>query len=128
MKLAGAAARYMLGLMFLVFGLNDFLNFIPMGPMPAGPAGVFAGLLLTTHYVYAVGAVMVISGILFLINRFVPLGLVLLGPVLVNILLFHLFMQPRTIGMGVFATLLWLLVAWQHRAAFEVLFEARFKG
>jgi putative oxidoreductase len=128
MKIACAVARYLLGLMFLVFGLNMFLNFIPMGPIPPGLAGQFFTVLFATHYMYAVGAVMVISGILFLINRFVPLGLVLLGPVLVNILLFHLFMQPRTIGMGVFATLLWLLVAWQHRAAFEVLFEARFKG
>ena len=80
---------------------------------PCLPArrGVFAGLLLSTHYVYAVGAVMVISAVLLLVNRFVALGLTLLGPVLVNILLFHLLMQPQTIGAGLFATLLWLLVA-----------------
>jgi putative oxidoreductase len=124
MKIVYAIARYLLGLLFLVFGLNDFLHFIPMGPLPAGPAGVFAGLLLSTHYVYAVGAVMVISAVLLLVNRFVALGLTLLGPVLVNILLFHLLMQPQTIGAGLFATLLWLLVAWQHRAAFEGLFKA----
>ena len=125
MKIVGAIARYLLGLMFLVFGLNDFLLFIPMGKMPPGPAGEFAGLLFSTHYVYVVGALMVISGILFLLNRYVGLGLTLLGPVLFNILLFHILMQPSGIGPGAFATLLWLLVAWQHRRVFERLFAAR---
>ena len=128
MKIVGAVARYLLGLMFLVFGLNDFLNFIPMGPIPPGQAGAFFTVLTETHYVFAVGAVMAISGILFLINRFVPLGLVLLGPVLFNILIFHIVMLPKTIGMGIFATLLWFLVFWQHRAAFDRLFEARYRA
>jgi uncharacterized membrane protein YphA (DoxX/SURF4 family) len=125
MKIAATIARLLLGLMFLVFGLNDFLNFIPMGPIPPGPAGQFAGLLMSTHYVYAVGLVMVVSGALLLVNRYVPLGLVLLGPVLVNILLFHLFMQPETIGMGALATILWILVAIQVRKAFYGLFQQR---
>jgi putative oxidoreductase len=128
MKIVAMIARYLLGLMFFVFGLNMFLNFIPTGPLPTGQAGAFFGVLFVTHYMYVIGAVMVVSGILFLVNRFVPLALVLLGPVLVNILTFHILMLPRAIGMGLFATLLWLLVAWQHRAAFEVLFEARFRG
>ncbi|MGO9086313.1 MAG: hypothetical protein ACLQBK_13890 [Candidatus Sulfotelmatobacter sp.] len=124
MKILGAIARYLLGLMFLVLGLNMFLNFIPAGPSPKGQAGVFFGVLFATHYMYAVGAVMVASGILFLLNRFVALGLTLLGPVLANILLFHLFMLPKAIGMGIFATLLWTLVAWQHKAAFAGIFKA----
>jgi hypothetical protein len=125
MKIVGAIARYLLGLIFLVFGLNDFFNFIPMGPMPQGQAGAFATVLFATHYVYAVGAIMVISAILFLVNRYVGLGLTLLGPVLFNILLFHILMNPSGIGLGAFATLLWLLVAWQHRRVFERLFAAR---
>lgn len=128
MKIVAMIARYLMGLMFFVFGLNLFLNFIPPGPLPTGQAGQFFGVLLATHYMYVVGAVMVVSGILFLVNRFVPLALVLLGPVLFNILTFHVLMQPKTIGMGIFVTLLWLLVAWQHRAAFAVLFEARAQG
>jgi len=72
-----------------------------------------------------VGAIMVISAVLFLVNRFVGLGLTLLGPVLFNILAFHLLMAPSGIGMGAFATLLWLLVAWQHRVGFAKLFAAR---
>lgn len=125
MKLAGAASRYFLGLMFLVFGLNDFFHFIPMGKLPAGPAGDFLGLLMTTHFVYFVGIVMGVSGILLLFNRFVALGLTLLGPVLANILVFHLTMNPSGIGLGAFATLLWLLVAWQHKAAFAGILKAK---
>jgi hypothetical protein len=125
MKIVGAIARYLLGLMFLVFGSNAFLNFIPMGQLPPGQPGVFFGVLIATHYMYVVGGIMVVSGTLLLANRFVGLGLTLLGPVLFNILVFHILMQPGTIGMGAFATLLWLLVAWQHRKVFERLFAAR---
>jgi hypothetical protein len=125
MKYVTMIARYLLGLMFLVFGSNVFLNFIPMGPMPTGLAGQFTAALFAAHYFYVVGAIMVVSAILFLANRFVGLGLTLLGPVLFNILLFHLLMNPGGIGMGAFATLLWLLVAWEHRVVFEKLFAAR---
>jgi uncharacterized membrane protein YphA (DoxX/SURF4 family) len=125
MKYVTMIARYLLGLMFLVFGSNMFLNFIPMGPMPTGLAGQFTAALFAAHYFYVVGAIMVVSGILFLVNRFVGLGLTLLAPVLFNILLFHLLMNPGGIGMGAFATLLWLLVGWEHRIVFERLFAAR---
>jgi hypothetical protein len=125
MKIVTAIARYLLGLMFLVFGLNMFLAFIPMGPMPAGLAGQFTAALFAAHYFYVVGAIMVISAILLLLNRFVGLGLTLLGPVLFNILTFHALMNPSGIGMGAFATLLWALVAWEHRIVFERLFAAR---
>ena len=125
MKIVAAVARYLLALMFLVFGSNMFLHFIPMPPPPPGLAGQFAGVLFASHYFYVVGALMVISGVLFLVNRYVGLGLTLLGPVLFNILLFHILMNPGGIGPGAFATLLWLLVAWEHRIVFERLFAAR---
>jgi glucose dehydrogenase len=125
MKIGATIARYLLGLMFLVFGLNMFFHFIPMGPMPTGLAGQFTVALFAAHYFYVVGAIMVISAILLLLNRFVGLGLTLLGPVLFNILTFHVLMNPGGIGMGAFATLLWALVAWQHRIVFERLFAAR---
>jgi hypothetical protein len=125
MKIVATIARYLLGLMFLVFGSNMFLNFIPMGPMPTGLAGQFTVALFAAHYFYVVGAIMVISGVLLVVNRFVGLGLTLLGPVLFNILTFHLLMNPSGIGPGAFATLLWLLVAWEHRIVFERLFAAR---
>jgi hypothetical protein len=125
MKIVTMIARYLLGLMFLVFGANSLHPFIPMGPMPAGLAGQFMTALFAAHYFYVVGAIMALSGILLLANRFVGLGLTLLGPVLFNILLFHLTMNPGGIGLGAFATLLWALVAWQHRIVFERLFAAR---
>ena len=125
MKIVTMIARYLLGLMFLVFGSNAFLNFIPMGSMPPGLAGQFMGALFAAHYFYVVGAIMVVSGILFLVNRYVGLGLTLLGPVLFNILVYHLLMNPSGIGMGAFATLLWALVGWEHRIVFERLFAAR---
>ncbi len=80
MKIVAAIARYFLGLVFFVFGLQNFLNFMH-APLPPGAAGEFLGLLVTTHYAYVIGAVMLVSGILFLANRFVALGLVLLGPI-----------------------------------------------
>jgi hypothetical protein len=125
MKIVTMIARYLLGLTFLVFGSNMFLNFIPMGPMPAGVAGQFTAALFAAHYFYVVGAIMVVSSILLLANRFVGLGLTLLGPVLFNILTFHLLMNPSGIGMGAFASLLWLLIAWEHRIVFARLFAAR---
>jgi putative oxidoreductase len=125
MKIVGTIARYLLGLMFLVFGSNMFLNFIPTGPMPTGVAGQFTAALFAAHYFYVVGAIMVISAILLLANRFVGLGLTLLGPVLFNILVFHILMNPSGIGAGAFATLLWFLVAWEHRVVFARLFAAR---
>jgi hypothetical protein len=125
MKIVTTIARYLLGLIFLVFGLNMLFPFIPMGPMPTGLAGQFTVALFAAHYFYVVGTVMVISAVLLLLNRFVGLGLTLLGPVLFNILLFHILMNPSGIGPGAFATLLWLLVAWQHRTVFERLFAAR---
>jgi hypothetical protein len=96
-----------------------------MGQLPAGPAGDFIRVLLSTHYVYFVGAVMVVSGVLFLVNRYVPLALILLAPVLVNILIFHIVMSPNNIGMGLLATILWLLVAYRVRSAFSGILQAR---
>ena len=125
MKIVTMIARYLLGLMFLIFGSNMFLSFIPMGPLPPGLAGQFTAALFAAHYFYVVGAIMVVSAILLLLNRYVGLGLTLLGPVLFNILVYHLLMNPSGIGMGAFATVLWLLVGWEHRIVFERLFAAR---
>jgi hypothetical protein len=125
MKIVTMIARYLLGLMFLVFGSNMLHNFIPMPPPPPGLAGQFSIALFAAHYFYVVGGIMVISAILLLVNRFVGLGLTLLGPVLFNILTFHILMAPSGIGMGAFATLLWALVAWEHRIVFAKLFAAR---
>ena len=85
MKIATVIARILLGLVFVVFGLNPFLKFIPM-QMPPGTAGQFLTVLFVSHFVYVVGAAQVIGGVLLLINRYVPLALTILGPVIVSIL------------------------------------------
>src|SRR4029079_8051615 len=122
MKIVFLIARLLLGLVFLVFGLNGFLNFLSMGPMPTGLAGQFIGALFLSHYYWAVAAVQIIGGVLLLVNRFVPLGLVLLGPVIVNILLYHLFLNPAGIGLAIFVTILWFIVFYGHRQYFSGIF------
>ncbi len=124
MKVAVLVARILLGLIFLVFGLNIFLHFMPMQPLP-GDAGKFAGLLFTSHYLLAVGILEVVSGLLLLIGRFVPLGLTLLGPVIVNIFLFHLLMAPSGLPLALVCVVLEALLIWAYRRAFEGLFAAR---
>ncbi len=117
MKIATLIARILLGLLFLVFGLNGFLHFIPMAP-PAGLAGQYMGALFLSHYLVAVFLLQTIGGALLLANRFVPLALVLLGPVLVNILLFHALMAPEGMPVALFATVLWAILFYAVRRAF----------
>jgi len=117
MKIIVTIARVLLGLVFVVFGLNIFLQFIHQPP-PNGPAGDFARALLVSHYLYAVGALQVIGGALLLAGRFVPLGLALLGPVIVNILLFHILLNPTGLPIAIVVALLALIVLWHHRASF----------
>src|SRR5204862_1743025 len=93
MKIVTLIARLLLGLIFVVFGLNGFLNFLNMGPMPTGLAGQFIGALALSHYFWVVSGLQVVGGALLLVNRFVPLGLVLLGPVIVNIICYHVFLN-----------------------------------
>jgi putative oxidoreductase len=117
MKIATLIARILLGLLFLVFGLNGFLHFIPMAP-PAGLAGQYMGALFLSHYLVVVFLLQTIGGALLLANRFVPLALVLLGPVLVNILLFHALMAPEGLPIALFATVLWAILFYSIRRAF----------
>ncbi len=117
MKIVTLVARILLGLLFLVFGLNGFLHFIPMQP-PTGLAGQYMGALFLSHYLVVVFALEAVGGLLLLINRYVPLALVLLGPVIVNIVLFHACLAPAGLPMALFATVLWLVVFVGVRGAF----------
>ena len=121
MKIVALVARILLGLIFFVLGLNGFLNFIPAPPM-TGTAGAFVGALIGSHYIYLVSGTQVIAGVLLLINRFVPLALAVLAPVLANILAFHLTMQMTGLPMAVFTTLLWVTLMWRFRGYFTPLF------
>jgi putative oxidoreductase len=114
MKIASLIARILLGLVFLVFGLNGFLQFIPPGPMPTGVAGQFAGALMASHFVWMVSGFQVLCGVLLLVNRYVPLALVILAAEIVNILTFHLLMAPSSIPMALVVAILWVIVAARH--------------
>ena len=123
MKYAIIIARVLLGLVFAVFGSNAFLHFIPMPPMQGLP-GQFIGALFSSGYIYAVAGVQVVGGLLLLIGaRFVPLGLTLLGPVIVNIMLYHIFLDPSGLGMGCVVSVLALFLLWVYRYKFPTIFR-----
>src|SRR5438132_13420485 len=106
MKIAVLIARILLGLIFVVFGLNPFLKYLPM-QMPPGTAGQFLTVLFVSHFVYVVGAAQVIGGVLLFVNRYVPLALTILGPVTLSILGCHLLMEPHGLPRARIVTVLW---------------------
>ena len=110
--------------MFVVFGLNPFLKFIPM-VLPAGLAGQFLTVLFQSHIVYVVGAVQVIGGLLLFINRYVPLGLTLLGPVIVIIICYHVTMDPKGIPLAAIVTVLWFILFFRYRQSFAGILGAQ---
>lgn len=123
MKIVTTIARYLLGIAFTVFGLNGFLHFLPMGPMPP-LAGQFFTVMTESHYLVPVFLVQLICGLLFLVNQYIPLALTLIGPVIFNILVFHLTMSPESIGPGILVTICWFLVFNSVRSAFAGIFQS----
>ncbi len=124
MKTVSTIARYLAGLIFLVFGLNGFLNFIPLPP-PAGIAGQFMGALYASHYLWVIFAFQLVAGALLLANRYVPLGVAVLAPVIVNILSFHALMAPSGLPLALFVAVLWAVIFVGVRRSFAGLFRAR---
>ncbi len=125
MKLASTIARYLLGLMFTVFGLNGFFHFLPQPPFANPLAMQYMVVMATSHYIVAIFAFQLLAGVLLLVNRFVPLALVILAAVITNILLFHLTMDLKNIGGGIVVAILWILVFLGHRASFRPLLRAQ---
>jgi hypothetical protein len=125
MKIVSTVARYLLGLLFLVFGSNAFLHFIPMGAPPPGVMGQYVGALAASNYVYVIGFFQVVPAVLLLINRYVPLAVTLLGPMIFNILVVHILMAPASIGPGALAAVLWFLVFWRVFPALQGIFQAK---
>jgi putative oxidoreductase len=121
-KIAVLIARILLGLLFLVFGLNTFLHFIPM-QLPPGDGGTLMGLMFQHGWFNFIGLLYVIGGALVLIGRFVPLGLVILGPIIVIILLYHCTFDPKGIGIGLIVAILAIFLIWAYREHFKPLFE-----
>lgn len=124
MKIISVIARYLLGLMFVFFGLNGFLHFLHQPP-PANPLALqFFVAVSASHFAAFFFAIQVIAGLLLLSGFFVPLALTLLAAELYNILAFHLTMSPG-IGPGLVACVLWVLVFLQYRESFKGILAAK---
>jgi putative oxidoreductase len=125
MKVVTIVARVFLGLIFVVFGSNAFLHFFPVPPLPPGVTGEYLHAFFASGYVYAIGGFQVLGGLFLLIGRFVPLGLTILGAIIVNILLFHILMAPELGGMmpAFVVAILELFLVWRYRDAFKGIFS-----
>ena len=118
MKIATIVARVLLGLIFVVFGSNAFLRFLPMPPPPTGLAGEYLHAFMASGYMHVIGGLQVIGGLLLLIGRFIPLGLTILGAIIVNIWLFHSLLAPQGFEPAIIVTILELFLVWRYRDAF----------
>ena len=125
MKLASTVARYLLGLAFTVFGLNGFFHFLPQPP-PTNPLAIqFFQAVTQSHFMALIFFLQLVSGLLLLSGRFVPLALTLLAGIILNILNYHIVMDPKNIGAGVFVAILWVLVFISYRESFRPLLSIR---
>lgn len=114
-------ARVLMGLIFFVFGLNGFLNFIPQPttPMPEGAVAFLGALMKTGYMIRLIAATELIAGVLLLTNCFVPLALALLAPIVVNIIAFHIFLSSMGLVVAVFVLVMELYLAWSYRNAYR---------
>lgn len=124
-RIAPAIVRVLLGLMFLLFGLNGFLKFIPT-PKDLPPDIVAVNDMLTkAGYMTVVSGAEVLIALFLLTNRFVPLALALLAPIIVGILTFHVAIAPQTIPPAIVVLVMELYLAWAYRGAFKPMLRAK---
>ena len=124
MKAGFTIARVLLGLMFTIFGANGFLHFIPQPALPHGFAMEFMAALFGSGFYVLVFATQLVAGILLLVGRYVPFALALLAPVIANILVFHLTMEPAGFLPGTVALALWIACVYRAREHFVPLFTS----
>jgi hypothetical protein len=122
MRTASQIARYLLGSIFLVFGLNGFFHFLHM-PGPTGVAAQFFGAILVSHFYVVIFLLQIVPAVLLLANRYVPLALTILGPIIFNIICIQIFMIRAGLPLAIVVTVLWLLVAYSVRSAFSGIFQ-----
>jgi len=125
MKIATIIVRILLGLMFLVFGLNGFLNFIPAPKDIPADVMTVMGSLMKAGYMDVVSGAEILVGVLLLLDRFVPLALALLAPIIVGILTYHIYMAPASIGPGIAVFIMEIFLAWAYRSAFRPMLKMR---
>ena len=118
MKIVVIGVRLILGLVFFVFGLNIFFHFIPT-PTPPGDATTLMTLMFVHGWFKVIGTLEILGGALLLSGRFVPLGLTILGPILLVIVLFHSTLAPAGLAFAMFWTLMELYLIYSYRASFE---------
>lgn len=119
------AARLLMGLEFFVFGLNGFLHFLPQPPIAGAPAALFGAFIGSGYLFQLIMGTQLLTGVLLLANRFVPLALAIIAPVIVNIIAFHLFLAPAGMGPGLLALVLELYLAWAYRHTFAPMLSPR---
>jgi putative oxidoreductase len=124
MKIVVIIARILLGTIFVAFGLNAFLHFFPKW-LPPGLAGEFVGAMFQSHYIKFVAAIEVICGVLLLADRYVPLALTVLAPIIVNIIMFTILLPPVGWQPGALATILWIFLFIYYRKYFSCIFVQR---
>jgi putative oxidoreductase len=122
MKIGVIVARVLLGLVFTIFGLNGFLQFIPVKQWPTGLAGQFVTVLMQSHYGMFVSGFQLMGGVLLLSGQYIPLALAILGPVIVNILLYHLLLDRTGGSVAVVVALIWFFLFFRYRKYFASLF------
>jgi uncharacterized membrane protein YphA (DoxX/SURF4 family) len=112
-------ARILLGLIFVVFGINYFVPFIPQ-PEPSERAGAFLGALAASGYLFPFMKIVdIVCGLFLLAGRLVPLALTLLAPIIVNIVLYHVFLDMGGMVIGVVLIVLEVFLAWAYRDSFQ---------
>lgn len=125
MKIAVLIARVLFGLMFLVFGLNFFVPFIPMGeqpPMSAAATAFNTGLFGTGYFFQMVKVLEIVCGLFILINRFTAFFLIVLLPITINIVLFHAILAPSGVAIGAALLVLHLFLGYAYRKYYAPLF------
>jgi len=124
MKYVIVIVRVLLGLMFVVFGSNAFFKFMPPPPKMPDQAAAFIAALMGSGYMHVIAVLQILGGLCLLLGaRFVPLGLTLLGPIIVNIVLFHLFLDPNNLPMAIVTAALALFLLWIYRFKFPAIFQ-----
>lgn len=124
MKIVTIVARVLLAAIFIIFSLNFWLHFVPLPPAPDGPGKAFFGVLVASGYLTAVKVLELVGGLLVLSGRFTALGLLVLGPIILNILFFDFFLAKAFNPVSAFAALLAVFLAWANRRRFVALVTA----
>jgi putative oxidoreductase len=125
LKIVSLVARILLGALFVFAGSNHLFNFFGKPPLPPGPAGQLLGGMIGTGYMNFIGVMEVIGGLLLLVNQFAPLGLTILGPLIVNIFVVNVLIAPKALPVAVLIVLFWVVGAWPFRALFFPLLQRK---